>query len=347
MTNELRLMIVDDEPINVMLLEEIAKDMGHNPISFYVPKEALEWAKINTVDLILVDFNMPVMNGLDLLKEIRVSHPEIMSIMITANADNALKLEALELGVNDFLTKPISTAEFELRLRNMIAIQNAIKTQKEFSKQLTIEVEKATKELNKSQFEALDVLSRTAEYKDPETGSHIARVSHYSKMLAEAYGLDEKEQEIIFYAAPLHDIGKVGIEDAVLLKPGKLTDEEFDRMKLHSTIGSNILKNSANPYLAAGAIVAEFHHEKYNGRGYPNGLAAEEIPLYARIVAIADVFDALTSIRPYKRAWSFEEALELIEKEKGEHFDPHIADLFIANIDRVREIYQQFEGMDD
>ncbi|MCL4431302.1 MAG: response regulator [Epsilonproteobacteria bacterium] len=347
MINELRLMIVDDEPINVMLLEEIAKDMGHNPISFYTPREALEWAKTNRVDLILVDFNMPVMNGLDLLKKIRVSHPEIMSIMITANVDNALKLEALELGVNDFLTKPISTAEFELRLRNMIAIQNALKTQKEFSKQLTIEVEKATKELNKSQFEALEVLSRTAEYKDPETGSHIARVSHYSKMLAEAYGLDEKEQEIIFYAAPLHDIGKVGIEDAVLLKPGKLTDEEFDRMKLHSTIGSNILKNSANPYLAAGAVVAEFHHEKYNGRGYPSGLVGEEIPLYARIVAIADVFDALTSIRPYKRAWSFEEALELIEKQKGEHFDPHIADLFIANIDRVREIYQQFEGMDD
>jgi response regulator RpfG family c-di-GMP phosphodiesterase len=347
MNGELRLMIVDDEPINVMLLEEIAKDMGHNPISFFAPAEALEWAKGNRVDLILVDFNMPVMNGLDLLKEIRVSHPEIMSIMITANMDNALKLEALGLGVNDFLTKPISTAEFQLRLRNMIAIQNALKTQKEFARQLTIEVEKATKELSKSQFEALDVLSRTAEFKDPETGSHIARVSHYSKMLAQAYGLDAHEQEILFYAAPLHDIGKVGIEDAVLLKPGKLTDEEFDRMKLHSTIGYNILKNSANPYLLAGAIVAESHHEKYNGRGYPRGLAGDEIHLYARIVAIADVFDALTSIRPYKRAWSFEEAMELIVKEKGEHFDPQIADLFIQNIDRVRDIYQQFEGMDD
>lgn len=347
MSNELRLMIVDDEPINVILLEEIAKEMGHSPISFFAPGEALEWAKLNMVDVILVDFNMPVMNGLDLLKEIRGFHPDIMSIMITANADNALKLEALELGVNDFLTKPISTAEFQLRLRNMIAIHNALKTQKEFSKQLTIEVEKATKELSKSQFEALDVLSRTAEYKDPETGSHIARVSHYSKMLAQAYGLDAHEQEILFYAAPLHDIGKVGIEDAVLLKPGKLTDEEFDRMKLHSRIGSDILKNSTNPYLMAGAIVAESHHEKYNGKGYPLGLAGDDIHLYARIVAIADVLDALTSIRPYKRAWSFEEAIELIIKEKGEHFDPQLADLFIANIDRVRDIYQQFEGMDD
>lgn len=347
MKNELRLMIVDDEPINVMLLEEIAKEMGHNPISFYAPNEALQWAKANAVDLLLVDFNMPQMNGLKLLKEIRGFHPEIMSIMITANVDNALKLEALELGVNDFLTKPISPVEFQLRLRNMIAIQNALKTQKEFTQQLTIEVEKATQGLVKSQFEALEVLSKTAEYKDPETGSHIARVSHYSKMLAQVYGLDEQEQEILFYAAPLHDIGKVGIEDAVLLKPGKLTDEEFDHMKLHSTIGSNILKNSTNPYLIAGAIVAEFHHEKYNGKGYPKGLASDAIPLYARIVAISDVFDALTSKRPYKRAWSFEQALELIEKEKGEHFDPHLADLFITNIDRVRAIYEEFSGMDD
>lgn len=345
--NDLKLIIVDDESVNVLLLEEIAKEMGHHPVSFYTPTEALEWAKENTGDLILVDFNMPVMNGLDLLKEIRVYHPEIMSIMITANIDNDLKLEALGLGVNDFLTKPISAAEFQLRLRNMIAIQNALKTQKEFSEQLRIEVEKATEELSKSQFETLNVLSRTAEYKDPETGSHIARVSHYSKMLAEAYGLDMQEQEILFYAAPLHDIGKVGIEDAVLLKPGKLSDDEYDRMKLHSTIGANILKNSTNPYLAAGAIIAEYHHEKYNGKGYPNGIAGDSIPLYARIVAISDVFDALTSIRPYKKAWSFEEALALIEQEKGEHFDPYLVDLFIANIDRVREIYQQFEGMDD
>lgn len=347
MTHELKLMIVDDEPINVMLLEEIAKEMGHDPVSFLNPNEALEWSQQNPVDLIIVDFNMPGMNGLDLLSEIRTVHPEIMSIMITANISNDLKLEALRLGVNDFLTKPVSTAEFQLRLQNIIHIKNSMKSQKEFSRQLAIEVEKATHELKKSQFEALDVLSRTAEYKDPETGSHIARVSHYSKMLAKLHGLDDYEQELLFYAAPLHDIGKVGIEDSVLLKPGKLTDVEFERMKMHSTIGYNILKNSSNPYLIAGTVVAQSHHEKYNGRGYPNGLAGEDIPLYGRIVAIADVFDALTSVRPYKKAWSFEEAMELIVREKGEHFDPALADLFIENIDRVREIYQQFEGMDD
>jgi HD-GYP domain-containing protein (c-di-GMP phosphodiesterase class II) len=166
-------------------------------------------------------------------------------------------------------------------------------------------------------------------------------------MLAKLHGLSEYEQEVLFYAAPLHDIGKVGIEDAVLLKPGKLTHEEFERMKQHSTMGYGILANSTNPYLKAGAIVAHTHHEKYNGKGYPKGLCGEEIPLYGRIVAIADVFDALTSIRPYKRAWSFEEAMELIKNEKGEHFDLELADLFINNIDEVRIIYAQFEGMDD
>ncbi len=216
MGEKLKLIIVDDEPVNVILLEEIAKEMGHNPISFLNPIEALEWANSNSVDLIIVDFNMPLMNGLDLLTAIRASHPDIMSIMITAIINNGLKLEALGMGVNDFLTKPISTAEFQLRLKNIIHIQNSLKSQKEFSRQLTIEVEKATDELKRSQFEALEVLSRTAEYKDPETGSHIARVSHYSKMLAELYGLDLYEQEVLFYAAPLHDIGKVGIEDSVL-----------------------------------------------------------------------------------------------------------------------------------
>ena len=346
MTGRLRLIIVDDEPINVMLLEEIALEMGHEVVSFHNPNEALLWIKENHVDVIITDFNMPGMNGLDLLSATREVQPDIMSIMITASGDNDLKLQALGMGINDFLTKPISIAEFRLRLQNIIHIQNSFKIQKDFTKQLSLEVEKATASLKKSQFEALEVLSKTAEYKDPETGSHIARVSHYSKMLAQLYGLDVYEQEILFYAAPLHDIGKVGIEDSVLLKPGKLTDEEFDRMKLHSTIGFDILKNSSNPFLMAGAVVAESHHEKYNGKGYPNGFVGDAIPLYARIVAIADVFDALTSVRPYKRAWSFEEAMELIIKEKGEHFDPYLADLFIANIDRVREIYQQFEGLD-
>lgn len=342
METELRLIIVDDEPVNLMLMEEIAKAMGHRPIPFSDPKKALAWAEYESVDLIVSDFNMPEMDGLELIRRMRVIHPDIMSIMITASGDNALKLEALKHGVNDFLTKPIFVAEYRLRLQNMIHLKNSFKTQKEFAVQLRIEVDKATEALRKSQYEALAVLSRAAEYKDPDTGKHIARVSLYSKMLAEAYGLDPYEQELVYYAAPLHDLGKVGIEDSVLLKPGGLSDDEFSGMKLHSTIGYNILKNCDNPYLQAGAVVARSHHERYNGRGYPDGLCGEEIPLYGRIVAIADVFDALTSIRPYKGAWTFDEAVDLIHSEKGGHFDPELAELFIQNMDKVREIYNAF-----
>ena len=347
MKNELRLVIVDDEPVNVLLLEEIAKKMGHEPLAFFDPLEALQWFEAHNADLLITDFNMPGMNGLELLSSVKTLHPELMSIMITASGDHELKLQALKIGVNDFLTKPISVAEFQLRLDNILSLRQSMKLQKAFAEELKIEVAKATQALVKSQFEALHTLSRTAEYKDPETGSHIARVSHYSKMLAELCGLSEHEQELLFYAAPLHDIGKVGIADAILLKPGKLSEEEFEIMKEHSAIGYNILKNSANPYLQAGAVVAESHHEKYNGKGYPAGLKGEEIPLFGRIVALGDVFDALTSARPYKRAWSFEEAMELIQKEKGEHFDPRLVELFVANIGRVREIYAQFEGMDE
>lgn len=347
MEHELKIVIVDDEIINLILLEEIAQEMGHQAVTFTDPVDALEWAGENEADLLVTDFNMPVMNGIELLQAFRVIHPDIMSIMITASGDTQLKFNALQEGVNDFLTKPVEPAEVKLRLRNILQIQNSLKTQKQFAKELAAEVKKATAALRHSQFEALEVLSRTAEYKDPETGSHVARVAHYSKMLGELCGLSEEEQEILFYAAPLHDIGKVGVEDAVLLKPGRLEGDEFERMKMHSMIGVEILKNSTNPYLQAGAVIAHTHHEKYNGTGYPRGLVGEEIPLYGRIVAIADVFDALTSVRPYKQPWSFEKAMELIEQEKGHHFDPVLADLFIRNLARVRTIYQQFEGIDE
>jgi len=342
-TNNFTLMIVDDEPINLILLEENTKMMGLEPITFMNPLEALEYAKTHTVDVIVSDFNMPRMDGVELIQKIKEIHPDILSIMITASDANEVRLKALESGVSDFLNKPIFPAEFRLRLRNMVRLAHSIKIEKNFKSELQVKVEEATSALRNSQFESLNVLSKAAEYKDPETSSHIARVAHYSRMLARLYGLDEKDQEIIFYAAPLHDIGKIGIEDAILLKPGKLTDEEFDKMKKHALIGKEILDKVDNDYLRSGAVIAATHHEKYNGKGYPYGLKGEEIPIFGRIVAIADVFDALTSVRPYKKPWSFEDAMDLIVKEKGEHFDPVLADLFIQNTAHVREIFEQFK----
>lgn len=340
--NNYKIVIVDDEPINLMLLEEMTKKEGYTPKTYLSPLEALDEISRTGADLLIIDYNMPVMDGITLFRKVKEQLPDIMSIMITANNEESVRLEALKEGVTDFLTKPILPSEFMLRMNNIVRIHRTIVIEKEFSKQLSIEVEKATATIKEAEHETLRVLSKTAEYKDPETTSHIARVAHYSKLMGKLYGLDEREQEILFYGAPLHDIGKVGIEDAILLKPGKLTDEEFNIMKQHASMGYDILLDAKNPYLAAGALIAQSHHEKYNGRGYPQGLKGEEIPLYGRIVAIADVFDALTSIRPYKRAWSFEEAMELIVQEKGEHFDPVLADLFIQSIDQIRSIYITF-----
>ncbi|MBN2870041.1 MAG: response regulator [Campylobacterales bacterium] len=308
-----------------MLLEALAQE--YEPLTFANPLEVVEYLRHSAVDLLITDFNMPRMDGIELLKKAKEIQPGIMSIMITANGEESVRIQALDEGVDDFLTKPYSPSEVKLRIKNRHILRLE---------------ERSTQALKEREHEALRILSKTAEYKDPETASHVARVAHYSKLLGRLYGLDKEEQEILFYAAPLHDIGKVGIKDDILLKPGKLDDDEFELMKAHSRVGYEILADAENPYLRAGAVIAQSHHEKYNGRGYPLGLTGEDIPLYGRIVAIADVFDALTSIRPYKRAWSFEEAMELIKSEKGEHFDPVLVDLFVESETQIREIFIRF-----
>lgn len=325
MNNKINIVIVDDEPTSLLLLEAIAEE--YEPLTFTNPLEVVEYLKHSVVDLLITDFNMPVMDGIELLQKAKEIQPDIMSIMVTANGEESVRIQALEEGVDDFLTKPYSPPEVKLRIKNRHILRLE---------------ERSIRALREREHEALRILSKTAEYKDPETASHVARVAHYSKLLGGLYGLDKQEQEILFYAAPLHDIGKVGIKDDILLKPGKLDDEEFELMKTHSYVGYEILADAENPYLRAGAVIAHSHHEKYNGRGYPLGLKGEDIPLYGRIVAIADVFDALTSIRPYKRAWSFEEAMELIKSEKGEHFDPVLVDMFVESEAEIREIFIRF-----
>lgn len=343
MLNNVNIVIVDDEMVNTMLFEELIKQGGYeNYKTFTEPKKALEFVKEHGCDALIVDYNMPEMNGIELLKSVKELYPDVVSIMVTANNDKEMMVEALKSRVTEFLQKPISPLTFKLRLKNILEVCSALKITKDFNKILGMKVDDATAALKKSEYEALEVLSRAAEYKDPETGSHIARVSHYSKLIAEKKGLSKREQEIIYYAAPLHDLGKIGIEDNILLKPAKLTFEEFETMKNHSTIGANILSKRENIFLQAGEVIARGHHEKYNGKGYPAGILKQEIPIYARIVAIADVFDALTSVRPYKKAWSFEDALNLLIEEKGEHFDPELVDLFVDSIDEVKAIYKKF-----
>ncbi|MAC83335.1 MAG: two-component system response regulator [Arcobacter sp.] len=334
---------IDDNENNLFSIEIICNDMNLNVKSFMEPLEALMYCLQNNVDMILIDYMMPNINGLEFIEEFRKNKKNIPIIMITAAGDDEnIHKKAFDLGVSDFLSKPVNALVFEARVENLLSnYQNKILLESK-AKLLESEVEKATKDLIKREHETLKILGKTAEYKDPETASHVARVSHYSKLLAKEYGLSEKEQDLIFHAAPFHDLGKVGIEDKILLKPGRLDENEFEIMKTHALIGYEILKDSKSDYLKAGATIALHHHEKFDGSGYPKGSKADDIHIYGRIVAIADVFDALTSHRPYKKAWDFEKALEFLQEESSKHFDPDLVDLFVKNIEEVSKIYNSF-----
>lgn len=346
MREQLHVVAVDDETFNLELLKAISQQTYPNMLTFSDPKSALEYISCNPVDILLVDYMMPDINGIELMKIAHEINPKIMTIMITAAGDDEkIKLEALKMGAIDFLKKPINAAEYRARISNITKLKLSQLILDDFNHQLQKEVAKATQTLLQREQEALKVLSSAAEYKDPETASHVARVSHYSRLLALKHGLNEEEQETIFYASPLHDIGKVGISDAILLKAGRLDEAEMDAMKKHCDIGWKILHSSQNPYLKAGAVIAKSHHEKFDGSGYPQGLKGEQIPLYGRITAIADVFDALTSTRPYKEPWPFEEAVEYLQAQSKSHFDPVLCGLFISHLDEVRAIYEQFKNV--
>lgn len=342
--NNLKVVAVDDEEFNLELIKEISTSIYPDMKTFSDPSSALEYITSNHVDILLVDYMMPNINGIMLMKKVHEIDPDILAIMITAAGDDEeIKLSALEEGAIDFLKKPINVLEYRARMKNVAKIKSSQLILDNFNSKLEEEVKKATATLYMREEEALEVLSNAVEYRDPETASHISRVAHYSKLLAREYGLNEREQDLVFKASPLHDIGKVGINDTILLKPGRLSDEEMKEMMRHSKIGWSILNDKENPYLQAGAIIAHTHHEKYDGSGYPNALKSTQIHIYGRITAIADVFDALTSIRPYKKAWDFNRAIEYLKEQSGTHFDPFLCELFIKNIDTVESIYNRFK----
>ena len=323
----MKIISIDDNKTNLLIIESYAKNLSLQIDSFLEPKEALVASSNIEYDLVIVDYMMPEINGLEFIQEFRKNNPEIPIIMLTAVGDDMqLQIKALEYGANDFLSKPINAPAFKARIINMLKLRKSQLLLKNKAMLLQVEVDKATLRLKESELETLQMLGKTAEYKDPETNAHTQRVSHYCKILARAYGLDENLQDIIFYASPFHDLGKIGIPDRILLKPGKLDADEYEIMKKHSQIG----------------VIAYNHHEKYDGTGYPNGLKGESIPIFGRITAIADVFDALTSIRPYKKAWSVDEAFNLLIEEKNRHFDPILVDLFIKNKEDVMNIHNKF-----
>ena len=331
---------IDDERPNLLLVEAMAEEIGLEVRSFLDPVSAVKELSENGFDMVFVDFNMPGMNGIEVIERIRSFAADIPIIMITAVAgDYDLKLNALKAGATEFLNKPLNMAEFKARVTNLLDLRKSQLLLKDRALLLEGEIRKATKYIAERELETLTVLGRVSEYKDEETGAHISRVAHYSRLLAGAAGEDEEACDVIFHAAPLHDIGKIGISDRILTKPGALTPEENREMRRHPEIGYTMLSGARSTYLQAGALISLTHHEKYDGSGYPKGLRDEEIHIFGRIVSLADVFDALYSRRPYKEPWNLEKVTEFIVSQKGKHFDPVLVDLLMAHIDEISAIY--------
>ncbi len=344
-----KVLIVDDAEINLILFEALLKRMGNcESVKFSSAVAGLACAKQDDFDLIIVDYMMPDLNGMEFIAQFRstTGREDTPVLMITANDQKQVRYRALDAGATDFLTKPVDKIEFMARVNNMLQLGASRKVLADRAAWLAEEVRKATFEIKERERETVIRLSKAAEYRDPETGAHILRMAHYSELIARGLGLPVQECELILEAAPMHDIGKVGITDRILLKPGRLTPEEFEVMKQHAVYGHDILKGSSSRVLQTGASIALGHHEKYDGSGYPGGLKGEAIPIFSRIVAVADVFDALTSERPYKKAWSMEHACDHIKASSGTHFDPRCVATFFDQWDKVCDIQQRFNDDD-
>jgi putative two-component system response regulator len=344
-----QVLIVDDTEINLILFGALVKKLENcESKTFLSSTEGLAWAQANDPDLIIVDYMMPELDGIEFIRRLRETPGKegIPVLMITANDQKQVRYRALDVGASDFLTKPVDKIEFLARASNMLALSDVRKKLADRAAWLADEVHKATSEILQRERETVIRLSKAAEYRDPETGAHILRMAHFSELIAKGLGLSAVDQELLLEAAPMHDIGKVGIADNILLKPGRLTPDEFEIMKQHAIFGYEILKGSSSRVLQAGADIARAHHEKFDGSGYPNGLRGDSIPIFSRIVAVADVFDALTSERPYKKAWPLEQAVEHLRSNAGSHFDPACVDAFLAQWSVVLEIRQRFTELD-
>ena len=336
------ILIIDDQLTSRQILTHLVSSIDNETTvkAFANPLEAYEWCQENQCNLILTDYKMPQMNGIEFIKKFRKNAISKAApiIMVTSIEDRNIRYEALEAGATDFLMKPVDHYECRARCKNLMTQYQQFKIISDRSRWLERRVAEATSEIRLRERETLIRLARAGEYRDEETGNHVIRMAKYSRIIAEELGLSQEEAEVIEMAAPMHDIGKIGIRDDILLKPGKLTAEEFEIMKSHTLIGHDILKDSPSKYLQMGGIIALSHHEKYDGTGYPYGKKGAEIPIEARIVAVADVYDALVSERPYKNAWSMQTALEYMENLGRKHFDPECLQAFKKNIDVVAKI---------
>lgn len=348
MNNKRQVVVVDDQSTGRMILEKIILQIANDieVIDFADPKEALYWLSNNKADLIVTDYRMPSINGIEFIKTVRqmASGEHIPIMMITVVSEKKVRYEALDAGVTAFLTRPIDQIECRTTCRNLLKLHKQHVIIQNRADWLSDQVNLATEQILQREQETILKLAKAGEYRDEDTGNHVIRMAKYAKEIAKELGLDESECNDIEHAAQMHDIGKIGIPDRVLLKPGRFEPEEWAIMQTHTTIGYEILSGSHSKYMQMGSIIALNHHERFDGTGYPNKLQGEEIPLIARIVSVADVFDALLSVRPYKKAWPIKDAIDFLKNNSGTQFDPKCVEAFFNILDKINQI--QFEFAD-
>lgn len=341
----MNIVIVDDQTSARTMLRHILEDIGQELAvhDFGDPVDALDWCAANRPDLLVLDYRMPGLDGLEFARRFRrpLMHRDVPIVLVTVVGDEPIRQAALDAGVIDFLVKPVRPRELRARCRNLLQLRQQSESIKQRALSLEQRLLASMHEIEERERETLSRLARAIEYRDAGTSAYLERMARIAGLIAEGLGLPEDDVRTIELAAPLHDIGKIAIPDAILLKPGPLEPGEVENMRHHPRIGYTLLSDSQNRFVQTSAIIALRHHERYDGSGYPDGLKGEEIPLVARIVTVADVFDALISPRPYKRAWSIEEALDYLREQRGKLFDPRCVDALLHDQARVREICAQ------
>lgn len=331
-------LVVDDTVENIDILTGVLKD-EYNVKAATNGNAALKIAEKTLPDIILLDVMMPEMNGYEVCRRLKENPvtKKIPVIFVTAKDQEGDEVMGFSVGAVDYITKPISPSIVKARIKTHIALADQ-------KRGLEIEVMEKTREINDTRLEIIKKLGRAAEFKDNETGMHVERMSRYSYLIAKEYGLEESQCILLMNAAPMHDIGKIGIPDNVLKKAARLDSEEWKIMEGHSEIGAEILGDSKSELIGTAKILAMQHHEKWDGTGYPKGIKGEEINIFARITAVADVFDALTSRRPYKQGWPVQEAVDYIKSESGEQFDPKVVESFERALPKIIEIKEKYSG---
>ncbi len=343
-------LIVDDQSTSRAILGQVVSsiDSEVKVVSFAQPLDAITWSVSNPADLVLVDYRMPDLDGIEFVLRIRrlSAYAHVPIVMVTVSDDRKLRYLALDAGVTDFLTKPFDTRECMARCRNLLILRRQQLALEDRGRQLEGFVRDATRDVREREKETLLRLAKAGEFRDQETGNHVLRMSRYSRLIAETLGMPREDVETIELAAPLHDLGKIGVPDHILRKCGGLDPEETKIMQQHPVIGYEILKNSASKYVRMGALIALGHHEKFDGTGYPHRLFGDHIPLPARIVAVADVYDALTTKRAYKKAWDTDSAFTYLLDKRSSHFDPGIVEEFVGMREQVIEIQHDLRDSD-